>query len=440
VVTTTQAEAPTTLNQPAVRTLRWIDHVGLWGNLGVSLLGFTGAIFVLAPIAGAAQLSLGAAFVAVVVGTLLGTLGVAAAAVPGARTGQPSMVLLRGLFGTRPSYLPTALNVLQLVGWTTFELVTIAAAMHQIAPSVPHWIYVLAGGVITTALALRPLGWIRVLRKYVTVAVLVAMLYLFVQLLRHPLPPLWHGTWTGFWLAVDTVVGVSVSWVPLVSDYSRHARSAREAFTGTLLGYSVTQILCYTIGLVALVTVAAGDPDKIFGAFMAVPLGTLAFAVIAIREIDQSFADTYSAAVSVQNFRPGWDRRVLALVIGTLATVSALALNINDYENFLILIGAVFVPLLGVLLVDYFLISRGDWQLGTDVAVRWRNLAAWALGFVAYQLINPGFVSWWAKAWGHVDSWLGFTPPTWLSASLASFAVAAVATLLLNARRAVRTA
>jgi putative hydroxymethylpyrimidine transporter CytX len=427
--TTVAGEVPHTLLEPAPRSLRMIDQLGLWGNLGVSLLGFTGAIFVLAPLPGP-SMSLGAALLAVVVGTLLGTLGFAAAAIPGARTGAPSMVLLRGLFGTRPSYLPTLLNIVQLVGWTTFELVTIGSAMHQIAGGIPRWAYILAGGVITTGLAMRPLGWIRVLRKYVTIAVVVALLYLFTQLLRHPLPSLGHGSWHGFWIAVDTVIGVSVSWVPLASDYSRHAHTPRQAFTGAFVGYSITQIACYALGLVALVTVAQGDTTKIFSSFMAVPLGTLAFAVIAVRELDQSFADTYSSAVSVQNFRPGWDRRVLALVVGAVATVSALALNINDYENFLILIGSVFVPLLGVLIVDYFVIRHGLWRLGDDVRPRWGTLASWLLGFVAYQLINPGYISWWSGFWTDVDSWLHFTVHTWMSASILSFVVAALATLV----------
>ncbi|MGH3099000.1 MAG: purine-cytosine permease family protein [Streptosporangiales bacterium] len=422
---TEQAEAPHTLEEPAPRALRLVDQLGLWGNLGVSLLGFTGAIFVLVPIGGPGM-SLGAAMTALLVGTVLGTLGVAAAMVPGAHTGAPSMVLLRGLFGTKPSYLPTALNIIQLVGWTTFELVIIGTAMHQLLPSVARWVFVLAAGVLTTLLALRPLSWIRVLRRYVTVAVLVALAYLLVQLLRHPLPALDAGSWNGFWIAVDTVVGVSVSWVPLASDYSRHARSARQAFIGSFAGYSIAQIACYALGLIALVTVAHRDADQIFGSFMAIPLGTLAFAVLAIRELDQSFVDTYSTAVSLQNFRPRWDRRVLALAVGVIATASALALNISDYESFLILIGSVFVPLLGVLVVDYFWISRMRWDLGERVAPRWSALLPWAVGFVAYQLVNPGSVPGWQQAWEHVRSWLHFTPASWMSASILSFLVAAV--------------
>lgn len=421
-------EAPLTLDDPAARTLSAVDHLGMWGNLGVSLLGFTGAIYVLIPTGGAAM-SLAAALTALVLGTVLGTLGVAAAGVPGAHTGSPAMVLLRGLFGARASYVPTVLNVVQLLGWTTFELVTISTALHQVTPGVPRWIYVIVGGAITTVLALYPLGWIRMLRRYVTVAVVAAMLYLLVQLLRNPLPALGHGTWGGFWIAVDTVVGVAVSFVPVTSDYTRNSRSARGAFLGSFVGYSVTQIACYGLGLLTLVTVAKGDPNRIFGSFMAVPLGTLAFAVLTVRELDQSFADTYSTAVSVQNLRPRWDRRVLALVLGVLATVLTLALNINDYENFLILIGSVFVPMLGVLVIDYFLVSRQRWDLGETAPTRWAMVLPWLVGFAVYQLINPGYLGWWTDAWGHVASWLHFTPAGWMSASLLSFAAAALVTL-----------
>ncbi len=425
------SEAPLTLDQAPVRALRLTDQLGMWANLGVSILGFTGAIYVLNPL-GTGNISVAAAALAIVVGTVLGTAGVAAAAVPGARTGQPSMVLLRGLFGTKPSYLPTVLNIVQLLGWTVFELVTIGTAMHQITPSVPRWAFVLAGGIVTTALALRPLGFIRTLRKYVTGAVVVAMVYLLVQLLRHPFPDLTHGGWNGFWIAVDTVVGVSVSWVPLVSDYSRHAHSSRQAFWGTFAGYTITQIACYGMGLLALITVAKGDADKIFGSFLAVPLGTIAFGIIVIRELDQSFADTYSTAISTQNLAPHLDRRWLALFFGVLATAGALWLNIGDYETFLVLIGSVFTPMLGVLIVDYFWLRRGAWDLGEDSAPRWRTLAAWIVGFAVYQLINPGSIGWWSRMWGHVASWLHFTPQTWMSASLLSFAAAALVTVLLG--------
>jgi len=85
------------------------------------------------------------------------------------------MVLLRGLFGARPSYVPTVLNIAQMLGWGTFELVTIATAAGAVLPGVPRWGYVLIGGMITTVLAVYPLGAVRVLRRYVTAAVVIAL-------------------------------------------------------------------------------------------------------------------------------------------------------------------------------------------------------------------------------------------------------------------------
>ena len=449
-----RSEVGRTLAEPVPQSLGLLDQFGLWGNLGVSLLGFTGAIFVLQPGgAGTPELSLAAALTAIVAGTLFGTLVLALAGIPGAQTGAPAMVLLRGLFGTRVSYLPTVVNVLQLFGWGIFELVTIATAAHTVAPALPRWGYVLIAGGATAALTIRPLGAIRVLRRYATGAVLIVMCYLFVQLIRHPLPAFTHGTWSGYWAASDTVVAVAISFAPLAADYTRHSRSARAAFAGVLAGYSVTQVLCYVIGLLALVTVARGNADDIFGAFIALPLGSLGFAILAARELDQSFADVYSTAVSIQNLRPLWDRRVLAGVITALTTAGALWLNIADYENFLTLLGSVFVPLSAVLITDYFAgqrtgrrtghrtghrtgpggaARRGHWDLSAAAGSRWAMLLPWAAGFVVYQLINPGYVSWWASTWVTFGRDVGFPRAGWMSASILSFCTAGILTLLVS--------
>src|ERR1700733_5363716 len=428
-----RSEVAPTLAEPVPQALSLLDQFGLWGNLGVSLLGFTGAIFVLQPGGpGTPELSMAAALTAIVAGTVLGTAALALAGLPGARTGAPAMVLLRGLFGARPSWLPTALNILQCLGWGVFELVTIATAAHTVAPALPRQAYVLLAGLITGLLSLRPLGAIRVLRRYAAGVVLVVLCYLLVQLLRHPLPGFTHGTWSGYWAATDTVVAVAVSFAPLAADYTRHSRSPRAAFTGTLAGYSVTQVLCYVIGLLALVTVAHGNPNDIYGAFIALPVGALAFAVLAARELDQAFANVYSTAVSAQNLRPLWDRRILAIAIAAGSTAGALWLNIADYENFLDLIGSVFVPMSAVLIADYFLVSGRRWDLSAAARSRWLMLLPWAAGFVTYQLINPGYVSWWVSAWTSFGRLIGFSPQSWMSASILSFAVAALITLLVG--------
>jgi NCS1 family nucleobase:cation symporter-1 len=434
------AEAPITLDEPAAKTLGFFDQAGLWGNLGVSLLGFTGALFVLQPRANSPGLSLAAALLATFVGTALGAAAVGLAAVPGARTGAPSMVLLRGLFGARLSYLPTGLNILQLIGWGTFEIVIISSAAHQLWPTLPQNGYVVIAGVITTALALRPLGVVRVLRKYVTVAVAIVVGYLFVQLLRHPVPAVPHSSWRNFWPGVDIALAVAISWVPVAADYSRHSKSPKTAFAAAFVGYTVTQTACYALGIIAILSVPAandGSNHGVWGAFIAVFLGKAAFAVLAIREIDQSFCDVYSTAVSTQNLRPHWDRRVLAFIVGTAATLLALVFHIANYQNFLFLIGSVFVPLFGVLVVDYFVL-RGHvrWDVAERAPSRWSMLLPWVVGFCVYQLVNPGAIPRWAGFWTRFAHDIHFTPRTWMSASLLSFVAAAALTLVVRAPRA----
>src|SRR3954449_6890029 len=440
-----RTEAPFTLEEPPPRVLGWFDQIGLWGNLGMSILGPVTAIYILQPFQLAQMSYLGAA-VAIIVGTILGTLLVAAAAVPGAETGAPSMVLLRGLFGHRVSYLPTLVNVIQLVGWSVFEIVVIAAAAEQLLPwDGARWPYVIVAGAITTLMAIRPLGVVRILRRYALVLVTVSTVYLYVELLRNPMPSLTHGSWAGFWPGADYAIAAAVSFAPLASDYSRHAKSSRSAFGATMVGYTIAQSASYILGLVAIATVVrasdAASTQAMFGAFIAVPVGWLAFGILAARALDQSFADSYSPVVSVQNIFPRFDRRVLAVLVGSVATVLALALRIDDYANFLALLGSVFVPLTACLVVDYFVGRRRHWDVTEQAPARPLMVLPWIAGVVVYQLVNPGYVGWWVDRWSSVHAWLHFTPQTWMSASVLSFAVAALLTLpvTLTSRRRLPT-
>jgi len=440
VVPERHLEAPLTLEEAPPRVLGFTDQLGLWANLGVSLLGPVGALGVLVPF-GFSPLPLLGAGLAVVVGTLLGSVLLGTSAIPGAQTGAPSMVLLRGLFGARVSYVPTVLNCLQLVGWGVFEIVIIAKAAQQLLPwHGDRWPYVLAAGGLTTLMTLRPLSVVRVLRRYALAAVVLATVYLFVQMLRNPLPSLSRGSWSGFWVAADVVIAVSVSWVPLASDYSRHSRSPRIAFASSFVGYTITQIAYYALGLLALATVVhASDSQDVlqhdmFAAFIAVPVGWLAFGVLVLRELDQSFVDSYSTVISLQNVWPWFDRRVLGVVVGAVATVLALVLRISDYFSFLYLLGSVFVPMFAVFVVDYFLLhGHRNWDTSVTARPRWVMLVPWALGFAMYQLVYAPSVLGWDTAWQHVRDALHFTWQSWMSASVLSFAVAAVATLLVSA-------
>jgi putative hydroxymethylpyrimidine transporter CytX len=419
-------EVAPTLDGPVPRSLGLLDQGAFWANLGVSLLGFAGVLAVLQP-AGAPPLTIGAAVVATVVGTLIGS-----AMVGLSKTGAPAMVVLRGLFGGVLSWIPSVLNVVQLVGWGTFELVVIAQA-GVVALGGPTWAWVLGAGVVTTVLTLRPLGMLRLLRRVVTILVAISVAYLAWWLFTRPAAvDLGHaGSWSGFWAGTDAAIAVAVSWIPVASDYSRHSRRVGTAFTAATVGYAITQILCFVVGLAAL-SLVGGNGDDVFAPMLAAPLGLAALLVLTLRETDQSFANVYSTAVSAQNLLPRADRRVLSVVIGALVTVLALGVTIDDYSSFLAVIGSVFVPLLGVGVGEALMRRGAPADLSRWAPSRPWMVVAWLVGLVAYQLVNPGGAPGWSDAWTALREAIGFSPPSWLSASLLSFVVAGVVAAALS--------
>ncbi|CAN5854218.1 putative hydroxymethylpyrimidine transporter CytX [soil metagenome] len=431
----TSHEAPFTLVEAAPRSLGLRDSFGLWANLGISLLLPVAATFVVL-----ANRSLWVTVLAIVVGAVIGATLLGLGAGAGAREGVPAMVLLRGLLGHRVSYLPTTFNLVQCIGWATFEIVVIAEAASRVL-DVARWPFVLAAGAVATLMALRPLGVVRLLARYAVWAALAAVVYLFVQVLTEPLPQVTEGGAASFWTSVDIVIALPVSWFPLAADYSRHVRGGRPAFVGAAVGYGVATIAFFVLGVLALAAYGAAGLDVI-DALLAVPLGAVAVLLLVVVEVDEAFANIYSTAVSSQNLAARLDRRVLAVVVGSAATVLALTFDIASYEPFLFLIGAVFVPLVGVFVTAYYLLPRGAWDVSDGAPARPSFLLAWAAGFVSYQLTLPtlflGTGQGWTQWWVDRQQDLGIDPANGWSASLVSLTVAAALTALVSLPRGLR--
>jgi len=429
-------EAPLTLSESPPRPLGLAATTAFWWNLGISLLLPVAAVYVVLP-----NRPLGVTLLAIVVGAAIGATLLGLAAAPGAREGAPAMVLMRGLLGHRVSYLPTAANLLQCLGWATFEIVVIAEAAARIFDA-PRWPFVLAAGALATLMALRPLGVVRLLARYAVWVALAAVIYLFVQVLREPLPAMTQdGNATSFWTAVDVVIALPASWAPLAADYTRHARNARTAGVGAALGYGAATIAFFTLGVLALVAYSTGGLDVI-DALLVLPLGALALLVLIVIELDEAFANIYSTAVSSQNIAARLDRRVLAVVVGGVATLLALSFDIVAYEPFLFLIGSVFVPLIGVLVVAYYVLPRGPWDVSATAPARPWLLLPWAAGFAAYQLTLPTFFAGpgagWTTWWTARQTDLGIDPANGLSASLVSLTVAMALTAVVGLPAVIR--
>lgn len=400
------------------RRLGFLDYFVLWIDLGVGLLVLLAGSF-LVP-----GLGLGRALLVILIGTAIGSLLLALTGVIAARTGAPTMVLLRAPLGRRGSYLPTLLNILQLVGWTIFEIIIMGHAANTISQalfafdSYPFWTAFFTLAVILMALG-GPLTVVRYwLEKFAIWVVLVTSAYLTGYIFaNYDLGELTRRPGDGslpFWVAVDLVIAMPVSWLPLVADYNRFARREGPAFWGTFLGYFASNAWFYALGAVLLL--AAGLPQEPKGFVAAVSLiaGWLALLILLVHETDNAWADLYSTAVSVQNAFPKVSQRGLIIGLGLFAYLVALVLDLTRYELFLFLIGSFFVPLFGILLADYFVLRRKYDPAGLYTPGGFQPLAilAWLVGVLAYHLTSPSTLGltllpgWgqglpaWLTAWG----------------------------------------
>jgi putative hydroxymethylpyrimidine transporter CytX len=410
----------------------------LWGNLGVSLLVVVLAQF-LVP-----GLSLRDALIAVVAGSVIGNLMLGAAGLIGADTRVPAMVLLRAPLGRRGSFLPTLLNIAQCLGWAIFELIIIAAAAAALTDELfgveARDAWTIFFGCAAAALALMgPIGVVRrFLRRFALWAVLASLIYLTwwtVFRSEHDLDELWARMGTGdtsIWLGIDLVIAITVSWVPLVADYTRFSRNSRAGLIGSGLGYFLGATWVLTLGALLVLDRNVTDPVALPGVIAAGGVAAaLALLAVTVDETDEAFANVYSTAVSMQNVLPGAPQRLLIVLVSAAATLGALTINLRSYESFLLLLGSFFVPLFGVLLAHWLVTGRHYRR--EDVfeapALRPAAVAAWLFGFALYHWLHepPLGPSWWVDIVERTHQ-----PGLGVGASLPSFALAFVLTGILQ--------
>jgi len=419
-----------------LQVLGTFDSLLLWGNLSVSLLVIViGALLVPA-------LSLRDALLAILVGAVAGNALLGIAAAIGADARVPGMVLLRAPLGRRGSWLPTALNVAQNVGWSTFELIIIATAAAAASEHLFHWrgtwLWTLVFGTLSWGLGmLGPIGFVRrYLRKIASWALLFSMGYLtYWAISKSHLHAFWarpgRGGFPSFGQAVDLVIGSVVSWTPLAADYTRFARNRRGAGLGAGIGYFVPTIWCIGLGVLIVLARRVSDAQALPGAVAAAGgIAFVALVAITIDESEKAFADIYSTAVSLQNFLPRVSQRLLITLVSAVATGLALALNLGNYQDFLYLLGSFFVPLFGVLLAQWLAGERDPFSARE---FRLAQIAAWLVGFGLYQWLSPVGPGWWTTL-------VARTHPVnvTFTASLPSFAAAFLLSLALTlASRAV---
>ncbi len=382
------------------RNLTEIDFFLLWSGAAVSLAEiWAGGTLVGAGFAAAAA--------AILLGHLLGNTPLALGGIIGSRHGISTMLSVRPSFGVRGAHFAAGLNVIQLIGWTAVMLVVAGHALGSLVPAADFRVWVVVCGVVTTLWALAGHGawkWLERASVSLLFILCVVMTYLVlsksdIRSIIHALPA--RENPMGFGLTLDLVIAMPISWLPLVSDYSRFAVDTKGAFRGTWIGYFLVSSWMYLLGLVTCLATGTTTPDEMIITTMGIlGLAVPAVLVVVLSTVTTTFLDIYSAAVSSESITSRLRGRRGVLLTGIAGTIVALVFPVQDYEGFLLLIGSVFCPLFGVVLLDYFVIQKG--RIDTDSIdgkgpywyTRGFNVPAfiaWGAGFAIYHLMGRFF-------------------------------------------------
>jgi len=391
----------------SARMLGWWDVLAIWFGAGISIAEFwAGAL--LTP-----GISLITALTLILVGHLIGNALMGLVALEGYDTGLPTMVLTRRPLGIKGSYLASALNYLQLIGWTAVMNIVGARAMDVVITSLGYpsqyhtWVVVF--GLLNTIWALiGPKKW-RWLERVAASLLLILTIWLFITTLGTVEHIDWWAGGTGELStpqALDLVVAMPVSWLPLVSDYSRLATGG--SFLGTFGGYFISSSLFYFVGSFTNLYKGMSDPIEIIATY---GLGVPAMVIIILSTTTTTFLDIYSAAITFKNIRPKEPLKRQVLIVGFTGMLVALLFPMEEYEWFLLLIGGAFVPLAAIMITDYYVVCRRRYDpnelLGNSLpSVRVSGVLSWVVGFLTYLAISAFL------------PWLGATLPTMLITSL----------------------
>ncbi len=359
----------------------------IWFGAGVSLAEIlTGTYF--------APLGFGKAMAAILLGHLIGGLMMFAAGMIGAKERKSAMETVKMSFGERGSLLFAVLNVLQLVGWTAIMIYDGALA----ADGVLHtgiWVWAIIIGALIVVWIFVGLTNLGKLNTVAMTALFILSLVLFKVIFFETgsaAPVVDDGSLT-FGAAVELAVAMPLSWLPLISDYTREAEKPFAATLVSVVVYSLVSIFMYMIGMGAAIFTGEYDIAQIM---LKTGFGVVGLLIIVFSTVTTTFLDAYSAGVSSVSISSKIKEKWAAIDVTVIGTVAAIVYPMDNITNFLYLIGSVFAPMIAVQIADYFILKKADAE---ESAFQWRNLVVWLVGFVLYRVLM------------HVDTPVGNTLP-----------------------------
>jgi len=385
----------------AERNLGGVDYFLLWAGVAISLAEIWAGGFL-------SPMGFWMGFWAIVIGHVIGNTFMALGGVIGSDHGIMSMVSVRPSFGIRGSNLPAVLNIIQLIGWASIMLIIGGRAGAMLGKPIggfmasdKFWIVTIGLGTLIWALYTGKSIW-KIMQKAAVIALLLTVILmtwvsvkefgsgvLGVKPASAAMP---------FMIGLDLVIAMPISWMPLVADYTRFSKRTAPAFWNTWWGYFLISSWMYVLGLMATLVTGETDPGALILQIMGrIGLAVPALILVVFSSITSDFPDIYSATCSMLNISRKIGAKTIMWIAGILSILVALVFPMEQYENFLFFIGAMFVPLFGVVLTDYFLIRARNldteeiYKVGGEYwYFRGFNLtaiASWAIGFVVYEII-----------------------------------------------------
>ena len=368
----------------------------IWFGAGVSIAEIlTGTYF--------APLGFGKGILAILIGHVIGCALLFLAGLIGGRVRKSAMETVKMSFGQKGSLLFACLNILQLVGWTAIMIYDGSLAAAEVVHTA-SWVWPLViGGLIIVwiMIGLQSLGKI----NSVAMVALFGLTLVLCWVIFTPDPvPAAAEEAMSFGAAVELSAAMPLSWLPLISDYTREAERPCAATVVSAITYGLVSCWMYVIGMGAAILTGTSDIAQIM---VKAGLGMIGLLIIVFSTVTTTFLDAYSAGVSGETVFPKLSGRMMAIVAAVLGTVCAIAFPITNITDFLYLIGSVFAPMVAVLIADFFILKKDSSGMNFDLT----NLAVWLVGFVLYRLLM------------HVDFILGNTLPDMVVTVLICLAV-----------------
>ncbi|SKA78410.1 putative hydroxymethylpyrimidine transporter CytX [Caloramator quimbayensis] len=360
------------------------EKLGFWTFL---LLWFGAAVSIAEILTGGliAPLGFKTGVIVILAGHLIGTLVLVLGGIIGTREKVPAITSTNISFGKYGVYLFSILNVLQLIGWTAVMIKSAADSINLIAKSLWSFDNVLFSIVLVGVLValwiwygkdgMKKLNSIAVFLLFALTIVLGTVIFKDKTLFdRAGSGSISVGG------ALELNVIMPLSWLPLIADYTRFAKSEKEGALGSFLGYFLGSSWMYIIGLGAAIVSNNPDPSAMM---LAANLGITALGIVVLSTVTTTFLDVYSAGVSFLNIMPKQSEKNIGILMTVIGTVIAAVFPIANYESFLYAIGSVFAPLFAILITDYFIIKKNN-KNKSDVLINLGAFIVWAIGVALY--------------------------------------------------------